>query len=87
MASLAYGGLVLASKGKQQSEDEYEDDDYDDGQKKVIDPNCSYIMYKSFKEIKSKSFGNPENWHYKLPKGENVNLVAQGSGWIAALTD
>lgn len=88
VASLSYGGLVLASKGKVQDLDQYdEDDDLIDDKKQVVDKNCSYIYFKSFKESKTTSFGSPKEWHYKLPKGENVELVAQGSGWVAALTD
>lgn len=87
MASLSYGGLLLASKGNYDP-DGYENDDYDlDEKKPIVDKNCSYIYFKSFQESKATSFSTPQEWHYKLPKGENVLLVAQGSGWVAALTD
>ena len=85
MASLAYGGLALASKGKKIDMDDYEEDEVDAETK--IDKACSYLYYKSFKESKAAQMQKAPAWHYKLPRGEHIECIAQGSEWVAAITD
>lgn len=53
MASLAYGGLVLASKGQKVDEDAYEEEVRDDA---AVDKRCSYLFFKSFKESRAVAF-------------------------------
>lgn len=84
MASLGYGGLLLASKGQKLDEDNYEDDEPEQG---AIDKKCSYVFFKSFKESRAAAYTKAPQWHYKLPRGEHIECIAQGSGWLAISTD
>ena len=53
MASLAFGGLLLASKGEKVDEDAYEEEVRDDA---AVDKRCSYLFYKSFKEARATAY-------------------------------
>lgn len=82
MCSLAYSGVFFASRGTQESLDEYEDDDADslNGlENKKINKNRSNLHFRSFT-------AEPVTWHYELKKGETTECVASGTKWCAALT-
>lgn len=84
MASLSYGGLLLASKGEEQDLDKYEDDEEDLDAKSItdnekVDKKSSYLFYKSL--------SGKKDWFYKMLPGEHVECIAQGTGWCCAYTD
>ena len=83
MAALNYSGMLLASKGSDTNEDEYENDEEVsmDMDAKVNHKN-SHVYYKPFNEWK-----NFREWHMELKDGEKAECLALGSGWCAVQTD
>jgi len=66
---------------KYEEEDEMELENGMDIDGKINKKN-SHIYFKYFNEVK-----NYKDWHYQLKNDENVECLAQGTGWIAAFTD
>lgn len=77
MGDMNYSGAILASKGVQLNENEYEDEIHNDEIKKF-----SYIQFKGFSYMYE-----PYDWTIKLQKEENAECVCIGSTWCAVATD
>lgn len=78
MASMNYNGLLAASKAQAQDLDAYEEDDE---VKSTVEKDVKYS------NLYFKPFNDSIEWHYKMPEGESIDCIAQGSGWVACCTD
>lgn len=93
MTALSNAGMLLASKGADNGEEDMddfirpddEDIDMDDdaaGNEEKKRKKHSHIHFKPFN-----SWKNVKEWHFALKHGEQVECLVQGSGWCAAATD
>ena len=80
MCCMNYSGLLIASKAEAQDQDEYEEDQAPKAND--IDKRASHIYFKPFDEAK-----HSQDWHYQMQDGESIEAIAQGSEWVAAITD
>ena len=89
MACLNYTGLAIASQGEFQDLDKYEEDEEEEAdinaagttQGEKIDKKASYLYFKPLNERK-----DLKDWHYKMNFNEQIECMAQGSGWCAVST-
>jgi hypothetical protein len=78
MASMNYNGLLGASKAQAQDLDAYEEDD---------DLKSTDEKDVKFSNLYFKPYNDSSEWHFKMPEGESIDCISQGSGWVACCTD
>ncbi len=94
MASVNHSGMIMASKGAENGEDNGEMDDFirpdDEDEDMDDDPEAAEKRRKKHCHIQFKPFNtwkNLKDWHFALKYGEQVECLSIGSGWCAAATD
>lgn len=79
MACLNYSGLLLASRGEVQDDNQYEEEDLNS---QTDNKKNSTLLFKPFDQLK-----NNESWHFQMEKGERIESIALGTQWAACYTD
>ena len=81
LGTMSYSGAFMASKAREINLDQYEEEEQMLNEDELESLHASYVQFRPFH-----SWKNIRAWKYQLPRGEDADALAVGSGWCAVAT-